>query len=303
MKKIVKKLCMLLLTLAALAGLTVLIIWIVWTNKTLEVSTYTISSDRLPESFSGFRIAQVSDLHNTQMGDDNERLLALLREAEPDIIVITGDLISVYRVDLDVALGFAERAMEIAPCYFVPGNHEGNTLEYEKLREGLKAAGVVVLENKRVQLERNGESVSLLGLSDPCFYMNYPEVDSAAVMSVILDRLKTEEVYTILLSHRPELFDVYAAHGIDLVFSGHAHGGQFRLPYIGGLFAPNQGWFPQYDSGLYTQGETNMLVSRGIGDSAFPIRFNNRPQIIVVELQKEESKKSPGFPGDFLTGN
>lgn len=288
MKKIVKKLCILLLALAALAGLTVLIIWVVWTNKTLEVSTYTITSDRLPESFSGFRIAQVSDLHNAQMGHDNEDLLTLLREAEPDIIVITGDLISVYDVDLDVALGFVERAMEIAPCYYVPGNHEGNTLEYTKLKEGLVAAGVVVLQNKRIQLERNGEAVLLIGLSDPCFYMNYPEVDSAAVMSGILDRLKAEEVYTILLSHRPELFDVYAAHGIDLVFSGHAHGGQFRLPYIGGLFAPNQGWFPRYDSGLYNRGITNMLVSRGIGNSNFPIRFNNRPQIIIVELLKVE---------------
>ena len=112
-------------------------------------------------------------------------------------------------------------------------------------------------------------------------------------MSGSLNGLTGSDAYTILLSHRPELFDTYVASGVDLVFSGHAHGGQFRLPFLGGVIAPNQGLFPEYDSGLYTQGDTNMLVSRGIGNSIIPIRFNNRPEIIVVELLTEENPQLP----------
>ena len=96
---------------------------------------------------------------------------------------------------------------------------------------------------------------------------------------------REETVFTILLSHRPELFPVYAAHGLDLVFSGHAHGGQMQIPFVGGLIAPNQGFFPKYHSGLYTEGSTNMIVSRGIGNSLIPLRVNNRPEVIVAELK------------------
>ena len=270
------------------AALLALIGWTVWGNTALELSTYTIVSSRLPEGFSGVRIAQVSDLHNARLGNDNEALLTMLRQAEPDIIVITGDLISVYDTDVDTALRFARRAVEIAPCFFVPGNHEANTLQYADLKAGLASAGVVVLENQRILLERNGQTIELIGVYDPAFFRDYPDIDAAAVMSGVLETLTGEAAYTILLSHRPELFDVYAAQGIDLVFSGHVHGGQFRLPYIGGLYGPDQGLFPQYDAGLYTQGNTDMLVSRGIGNSIFPFRFNNRPEIILVELLTKE---------------
>lgn len=273
---------------AAAVVLLGLIVWTVWGNTALEVNTYTISSNRLPNGFSGFRIAQVSDLHNAQMGDGNGKLLALLREAEPDIIVITGDMVDSYHTDIDIALRFAEEAMKIAPCYYVTGNHEVRISEYDDLRAGLEAAGVVVLENARMELEHNGETIALIGVDDPSVQTDYLMGDSASVMSGALKGLTGNDAYTILLSHRPELFDTYVQNGIDLVFSGHAHGGQFRLPLIGGLVAPNQGLFPKYDSGLYTEGVTNMLVSRGIGNSIIPIRFNNRPEIIVVELRTEE---------------
>lgn len=285
MKKLSKKRCVLAVIAVALLGL---IAWTVWGNTALEINAYTIVSNRLPCGFSGFRIAQISDLHNARMGADNGKLLTLLREAEPDIIVITGDMVDSYHTDIGIALRFAESAMEIAPCYYVTGNHEARITEYDDLKTGLESAGVVVLENQRIELERNGETVALIGVDDPSFQTDYLTGDSAAVMSGTLNRLTGEDAFTILLSHRPELFDTYKAHGIDLVFSGHAHGGQFRLPFVGGLVAPNQGLFPKYDSGLYTQGNTNMLVSRGIGNSIIPIRFNNRPEIIVVELRTEE---------------
>lgn len=265
-----------------------LIAWTVWGNTALETSAYTIVSNRLPDEFSGFHIAQVSDLHNAEFGKDNKRLLAMLREAEPDIIVITGDMVDSYHTDIHIALRFAEDAMQIAPCYYVSGNHEARIPEYENLKTGLETAGVVVLENERIALERNGATILLIGVDDPSFQTDYLLGDSPVVMTDALNSLTQKDAYTVLLSHRPELFDTYAASGLDIVFTGHAHGGQFRLPFLGGVIAPNQGLFPKYDSGLYTQGNTNMLVSRGIGNSIIPIRFNNRPEIIVVELGTEE---------------
>ena len=285
MKKLSKKQWILTILVVVLLVLTV---WTVWGNTALEINKYTVVSNRLPDSFSGFRIAQVSDLHNAQMGDGNEKLLAMLRGAEPDIIVITGDMVDSYHTDVDIAIRFAEDAVRIAPCYYVTGNHEARISEYEALKTGLEAAGIIVLENERIELERNGQSIMLIGVDDPSFQTDYLMGDSATVMSNALNGLAEKDTYTILLSHRPELFDTYAASGIDLIFSGHAHGGQFRLPFIGGVVAPNQGLFPKYESGLYTQGNTNMLVSRGIGNSIIPIRFNNRPEIIVVDLQTEE---------------
>ena len=279
--------------LAVCMALVLLIVWTVWGNTALEINAYTIVSNRLPHSFSGFRIAQVSDLHNAQMGDGNEKLLAMLREAKPDLIVITGDLVDSRHTDLAVALAFARKTVEIAPCYYVTGNHEARISEYDDLKAGLEYAGVDVLENERIELERSGETIILIGVDDPSFQTDYLMGDSAAVMSGRLNGLTGSDAYTILLSHRPELFDTYAASGVDLVFSGHAHGGQFRLPFLGGVIAPNQGLFPEYDSGLYTQGDTNMLVSRGIGNSIIPIRFNNRPEIIVVELRTEENPQLP----------
>ncbi len=285
-RKKMTKMQLLLLTIGSI--LIALTVWTIWGNTALEVNTYTITSDRLPGSFSGFRIAQISDLHNAEFGEDNENLLSMLRQCEPDIIVITGDMVDSYDTDIAIALRFAERAVTIAPCYYVTGNHEARIAEWDRLKTGLEDAGVAVLENERSVLERGGESISLVGAVDPGFLTGNRFDDSAAVMSGVLQDLTGNDLFTILLSHRPELFDIYAANGVDLVFSGHAHGGQFRLPFVGGLVAPDQGLFPEYDSGLYTRGNTNMLVSRGLGNSIIPIRFNNRPELLVVELLSEE---------------
>lgn len=275
--------------LAALAVVFLaLIIWTIWGNTALELNTYTVRAETLPEAFGGFRIAQVSDLHNAQMGDENEKLISMLREAEPDIIAITGDLIDSRNTNIEIALQFAEKAMEIAPCYYVTGNHEARVSAYDELKSGLTELGVVILENERIELERNGQTLALLGVDDPSFQTDYWYGDDETVMKNNLQPLVDEgDAYTVLLSHRPELLDIYAQCGVDLVLSGHAHGGQFRLPFVGGLVAPNQGLFPQYDTGLYEKDGTTMLVSRGIGNSIFPFRFNNRPEVAVVELNGE----------------
>lgn len=267
------------------AVLLALIIWTAWSNTALELNTYTISSDRLPGAFDGYRIAHVSDLHNAEMGKDNEKLLDMLRETEPDIIAITGDIIDSRNTNIDIALQFTKAAMEIAPCYYVTGNHEARISKYDELKAGMEAAGVVVLEDEKTKISLEGGEITLIGVNDPSYQTDYLFGDAEAVMRDKLSELHSDEDrFTVLLSHRPELFAVYASSGVDIVLSGHAHGGQFRLPFAGGLVAPNQGLFPKYDAGLYTEENTNMVVSKGIGNSILPFRFNNRPEVILIDL-------------------
>ena len=261
-------------------------IWTLWGNIALEVNEYEIVSDRIPEAFAGFRIAQVSDLHIKEFGEGYGQLLTLLSQINPDIIVVTGDLIDSRQTDLDIALEFAWQAGKIARVYYVSGNHEARIPEYEDLKIGLVKAGVVILENQKVQITREGESITLMGIDDPSFQEDYLFGDSESVARQAIEDLKNEsDGYTVLLSHRPELFDLYTDTGMDLVFSGHAHGGQFRLPFVGGLVAPNQGFFPKYDAGQFNEENTTMIVSRGVGNSIIPIRFNNRPEIVLVTLR------------------
>ena len=285
MKKKNRKLkCIILLCIVLISS--ALGIWTIWGNTALMISEVSIFSERVPSSFSGFRIAHISDLHNMEFDEGNATLLQMLSESQPDIIVITGDLIDAHYTDIEIVISFAEESVKIAPTYYVTGNHEASISQYNTLKSGLETSGVIVLEDESVYLERSGETIALLGLADPDFTIKgdlFGEVP-AMVNIKINNMLEQQTAYSILLSHRPELFETYAACGIDLVLSGHAHGGQFRLPFIGGLIAPDQGLFPQYDAGLFSDGNTNMIVSRGLGNSIIPIRFNNRPEIVLVEL-------------------
>ena len=273
-------------------GVLVLVIlllsgWIIWGNSALMISKVVIQNDKIPDTFHEFRMAQISDFHNTEFGKDNEKLIFMMKECEPDVILITGDLVDSRKTDIEVSISFAKKAVSIAPTYYVTGNHEARIAECNELLEGLETAGVQVLRNERVIIERSGENIALAGVDDPSFAGADLLDDSETVTRDILSELICDEnTYTVLLAHRPELFDVYVESNADLVFSGHAHGGQFRLPLIGGVVAPNQGLFPTYDSGVYTKENTDMIVSRGIGNSIIPFRINNRPEVVLVELQR-----------------
>ena len=263
--------------------------WLIWGNSALQISEYDIYSRRLPREFEGFRIAQVSDLHNTQFGKDNEKLLPMLRLANPDIIVMTGDLIDCRNLDIPAALSFVQEAAQIAACYYVTGNHEARIPELPELLTGLEQAGVTILRNEKVTLTRDGDTVTLMGVDDPAFVVDYITGDCRPVMTEALTGLMTgEENFTVLLSHRPEWFSLYQEFGVDLTFSGHAHGGQFRLPFVGGFIAPNQGFFPEYDAGVFTEKGCSMVVSRGLGPSIIPLRIGNRPELVIAELHREE---------------
>ena len=221
-------------------------VWTVWGNTALMVSTISISSSRIPAAFSGFRIAQISDLHNAEFGKNNAELLKLLSESRPDIIVITGDLIDANHTDVGIALGFAQESVRIAPTYYVTGNHEAASPQYDALQDWLEDAGVIVLEDEAISLERGGETIALLGLADPDFTVKgdmFGEVP-AMVSTKLKNLIDDESGYTILLSHRPELFETYVDGGIDLVFSGHVHGAVPAAVYRRGGCPPIKGCFP-----------------------------------------------------------
>ena len=169
--------------------LVVLILWTLWCNTALEVNEYEVVSDRIPQGFEGFRIAQVSDLHNAEFGEDNEKLIQLLSQTDPDVIVITGDLIDSRHTDIEIALDFARQAVKIAPVYYVSGNHEVRVHEYEDLKMGLGEAGVVILENQKVQITREGENITLMGIDDPSFQEDYLFGDSESVARQAIERL------------------------------------------------------------------------------------------------------------------
>lgn len=257
-----------------------LIAWAAIDSRNIDVTRFTVSG--APEAFSGFKIVQISDLHNAEFGTDNQKLIDILKKEAPDAIVITGDLIDARRTNTEIAESFARRCMEIADCYYVPGNHEarlGGT--YDAFESALIADGVNVLRNGSVRIRKEMDAIRIIGVDDPAFAK---ASDAITNLDAALEALSSDD-FTILLAHRPELIDEYSKWGIDLVLSGHAHGGQIRLPGIGGLYAPGQGFFPRYTSGNYTVGDTEMIVSRGIGNSAFPLRVNDRPEVVIVTLK------------------
>lgn len=263
----------------------ILLIWALLGNKAVQITDMPLSFSALPKEFDGFKIAQVSDLHNTEFGKGNEKLLRLLRDAEPDMIAVTGDIVDSRRTDTDIALAFLEEALKIAPCYYVTGNHEGRIEGYRDFINDMQSLGVNVLDNRKMTLQRADASITLMGINDPSISDDgiYGYKDEVTIARI--GKLQAEEDgFTVLLAHRPEVFGAYVYCGMDLVLTGHVHGGQFRLPFVGGLYAPGQGFFPKYDAGFFRENDTTMVVSRGLGNSVFPLRFNNPPEILLITL-------------------
>lgn len=252
-----------------------------WNNHWLIVTQYTYESEKVPAKFDGLRIVQISDLHDALFGERNETLIAKVRQAEPDIIFLTGDMIDSNRLNLEQSLEAVRGLIQIADVYYVLGNHEVATNRVSEIYAKLKALGVNILPNTSVMLERNGEQIAIVGIEDPLMNPNTANTLEMALVDV------PKDMFTLLLAHRPEMFPIYVDYKMDMVFSGHAHGGQFRIPGVGGLIAPGQGWLPKYTSGIYARSGTQMIVSRGLGNSGVPQRVFNLPQIVVVELKSK----------------
>lgn len=271
-----------------IAFITVIVaasIFVYWNNNSLTISTHTVSPTGLPSEFDGFRIVHLSDLHNKNF---NGRLTKKITDLSPDIIVITGDIIDFYHTKTQVSIEFIEKIRSVAPIYYVTGNHEGRIEEYPEFRKEIENLGVIILENKSTFIEHNGCKIQISGISDITFFEGELHEEKEAEFFQKLSEMKPAKNGTtnILLSHRPEYFERYAEVGYDLVFCGHAHGGQIRLPFIGGLFSPGQGFLPKFSEGIHEKDGTKMIVSRGFGNSVFPLRIFNRPEIIVCDLKK-----------------
>jgi len=272
----------LILAVAIVVGIS---FYFVWENNSIETSRSDYDNPKIPIAFNGFTIAQVSDLHNKMFGKNQKYILAKLKSTNPDIIVITGDIIDRRKFDLDAAITFVEGAVKIAPVYYVTGNHEAWSKDFAITKTRLIESGTIFMDDTAVTLTKGGSSIKIMGVSDPDFLTtNYSQGDDVTKMTKQLAMWSDEKGFKILLTHRPELFDLYDENHMDLIFAGHAHGGQIRLPFVGALMAPDQGWFPKYSSGRYTKGSSTMYVSRGLGNSLIPVRINNRPEIVVVRL-------------------
>lgn len=264
-------------------------LWFQWQCWGVKTTVTQVELSGLPGEFDDLRIAHLSDIHGHEYGEGSKELIAMVAEQEPDLIVLTGDIID-QEGQLVMIPALAKGLAEIAPCYYVTGNHEWS-LEWSQktgivktLKSLLENNGVTVLSNEYVVLERNGAFVVLAGIDDPNGYADQktPEELSAEIEA------EQPGLFTILLAHRNDAFDRYAAAGYDLVLSGHGHGGIVRLPFTDGLLSPARTLFPTWTAGVYTLGDSTLFVSRGLGNNTVPIngfRLFNRPDLAILELK------------------
>ncbi len=275
---------LLLLCFFLLAAMTV---WGYHENQLLGVTTFTLREEGLPPSFDGFRIAQVSDLHNGVFGEGNRKLLEALKSQKPDIIAFTGDTIDSRKPNCEGTLAFLSEAASIAPCFYVTGNHESRLPDREDFLARIEALGVEVLRGEAVSIRRGEESVNILGVDD---YLFFPGTNGKELFDQTTSQLEQldRSGYDIALYHRPELAAELTELDIEVFLSGHAHGGQFRIPFLGPLIAPDQGFFPTYTEGVCDLGPMTLVVSRGLGNSLFPFRLNNPPEIVMVVLETDQ---------------
>lgn len=263
-------------------------------NKYMKFTHITFTDAALPESFDGFKILHLSDLHNRSFSDKElKKLLSKIQDFAPDIIVATGDIIDRRRPNIMKAYLFMQQLARIAKIFYVTGNHEAATAHhYALLQYRLKSLGIIILENYGVYIKHNNQKICIAGLEDYRFF-KVKSVNANEYVKQTLESMIPKEAFCILLSHHPEFFDIYANSGVNLTLCGHAHGGQIRLPLIGGLYAPNQGIFPKYTNGLYKKESGGaMIVSRGMANSSFPIRIFNSPHVIGITLKRPEQTAS-----------
>lgn len=280
-------------------------------NKQVFITQYEIVDEEIPQAFDGYRIVQVTDVHSIRSQEQADLLYEKIVAQQPDAVVITGDLVdSTYYTDENNAMeagtsnkmagqdtvDFVARLTENYYVYFVYGNHEMvllDDVDNNPFKVAMEEIGVIFLNNDGVKISKDDESIYMLGIQDPATLYkdsDYAEYDTHserinAMMENIM-ALKEEDLYTVVLSHRPEYFEEYIKYDADLILTGHAHGGQVRLPIIGGLYAPGQGAFPEYTSGLWEEGGTKMIIGRGIGNSVQIPRIFNPPEINVIILKR-----------------
>lgn len=253
----------------------------------LQVSRYTLSFSSLPAQFDGCRIALITDLHSERFGDGQSELLNALADAKPDIVVLAGDIIDSVKLDFAPVEELCA-GLEGCTVYAVYGNHEA-ALSYSdarRLRKLYSDAGVELLIDETVLYERGGESIAVTGMDDPYYYGQHL---AAYLENHPIELAPAEGVFNLLIAHRADAFPALRGLGFDLVLSGHLHGGQIRLPIIGGLLSQSREWFPKYSAGKYSESGTTMIVGRGLGNPISIPRVFNRPELVIITLISSDS--------------
>lgn len=260
-------------------------------NEIPKVSNVEIKSPKLPEVFDGYKIVQLSDLHSKSFGNNNEMLIDMIDKESPNIIVMTGDMVTANEKDFTVFYSLVKELTKKYRVYYVYGNHEGElSLKLKsEITAFLKENGVIVLDNDYISIEKNDEKINLYGLCYTQKYYSYKGGKKHIVTeNYIKNKLGTidKNKYNILLTHNPLFFDAYSGYGFDLTLSGHVHGGLIRLPFIGGILSPERKFFPQYSAGVYEKGNSKLVVSRGLSRGTKGFRFFNRPDVVSITLKK-----------------
>lgn len=248
-------------------------------REDLEISRYEVASQKLPESFDGFKIVQLSDLHGAEFGEDGMELVDKVGSLEPDMIALTGDFVT-DEGDLAAVEKLAARLVKLCPVYFVSGNHEFGSGLAIKVRNILERAGVKYLSNEYLTINRGDDEILLGGVEDPLAYADMLSPDELAQKM----NDAAPDAFKILLGHRNYWMTEYPELPVDLIFCGHAHGGLIRIPGVGGLIGTDRRLFPDFDAGEYNNGRYTLIVSRGLGNSVPIPRVFNRPEIVCVEL-------------------
>ena len=260
---------------------TVLIIWGYYQNHHIVITKYNYQNDKIDEALDGYTIVQVSDLHNQSFGFNEKNLIVKIKNEDPDIIVVTGDTIDSAHTSYNRSLNFLKEISELAPVYFITGNHE-KWLEKKKpekinaFYKDIEEAGINIIDNEVVEIS---DGFYLIGLAD--------DELGGSMLRELTENLSKDGL-KILLAHEPKYYDNYSACGVDLVLTGHVHGGQFIIPGKGGFVSPEFTFFPELYEGEHIYGKTTMIISRGLGNSLIPLRINNYPELVIIKLNKKQ---------------
>ena len=271
-------------------------LYIKYNVNTLEVTKYVVENKKVPKEFDGYNIVQISDLHSKLFGENNKKLIQKIKSLNPDIVVVTGDLIDGENNNYNVALDFMKEISKLYRVFYIIGNHEQKSLikkykdEYKDYFNKLHQIDFVNLDNNKVEIVKGDSNINLYGLTVPYSCYKYL-FDNQETTSIDINFLEEKlgkvdrEQFNILLAHTPFYFDEYEKWGADLTLCGHVHGGIVRLPLVGGLLSPDRKFFPKYDLGEYTKNKSTMIVSKGLGGSKVLIRVNCKPEIVNIKLK------------------
>jgi hypothetical protein len=260
-------------TIIASFSISIIFFYLYRETNSVMVKEYTIIMKNLPPEFEGFTILHLTDLHSKRFGTNQQQLLELINKQQFDLIAITGDLVQRHEPEVAPADELLV-GLNSSDIYYVRGNHE-IWAGYSELEDILNKNGVTILNNRSVKLQVENDFIQLAGVDDPSLGM--ARLDSALAGL-------TEDAPVILLAHSPAIFDEAVDKNIELILVGHTHGGQIRLPFLGAFYIPGQGFFPEYDYGIFSSKNTTMLINAGLGESGLPLRINMKPEIVIITL-------------------